>query len=81
MSIRKWQTVLEKKREEQHESVRNTVFILINACGVSIRITHEITWGWALIRVVFLYSHIVYMIAGFYFKNNRDIYVHFVITI
>ena len=27
-------TVLEQEREGQHESIWNTVFILINACGV-----------------------------------------------
>ena len=64
MTIRKLRAVLEKEREEQHKSIWNTVFILINARGVNENISSDYM-GMDPFESSILYSHIVYMIAGF----------------
>ena len=64
MTIRKLWAVLEKEREEQHKSKWNTVFILINVRGVNKNISWDYM-GMDPYESSFVYSHIVYMIAGF----------------
>ena len=64
MTIRKLRTVLEKEREEQHKSIWNTVFILINVRGVNKNISWDYM-GMDPYESSILSSHIVYMIAGF----------------
>ena len=64
MTIRKLRAVLEKEREEQHKSIWNSVFIPINIRGVNKNISWDYM-GMGAYESSFLYSHIVYMIAGF----------------
>ena len=78
MTIRRLRAVQEKEREEQHKSIWNTVFILINARGVNV----NSSWDYMGMEFwsSFLYSHLVYMIAGLK-KKKTWIYAHLYITI
>ena len=72
MTIRKWQTVLEKEREEQHESIYKKRRIYSNKRLWSVNYNNS--WGYMGMGSYwssFLYSHIVYMIAGFIKKKHN----------